>query len=217
MPATVANRQGQRYRSAFVAVAIALLGMGIAGSASSADRGAATDRPTTASPIKHVIVVIGENQSFDHLYGTHVPPSGDSISNLLVKGIVRPDGSPGPHFAKAKQFTTSGQTSYFISVATKNKTRYTTLPAPTLNNRVPNRFVISIFWPSIIKNAITYTKSIGIVDNAVDQMVQGRELSSICPSRDELDSHSESPCLLGRIRDLRSDLELRPRIPDFAP
>jgi phospholipase C len=137
MPATVANRQGQRYRSAFVAVAIALLGMGIAGSASSADRGAATDRPTTASPIKHVIVVIGENQSFDHLYGTHVPPSGDSISNLLVKGIVRPDGSPGPHFAKAQQFTTSGQTSYFISVATRKKTRYTTLPAPTLNG-APN-------------------------------------------------------------------------------
>ena len=137
MPATVASRQVRRYCSALVAVAIALLDTGIAGSPSSADPGAATDRPTTASPIKHVIVVIGENQSFDHLYGTHVPPSGDSISNLLVKGIVRPDGSPGPHFAKAQQFTTSGQTGYFISVATKNKTRYTTLPAPTLNG-APN-------------------------------------------------------------------------------
>src|ERR1700730_7895483 len=111
MPATVANRQARWYRSAFVAVAIALLGMGIAGSASSANPSDATDRPTTVSPIKHVIVVIGENQSFDHLYGTYVPPSGDSISNLLAKGIVRPDGSPGPHFAKAQQFTTSGQTS----------------------------------------------------------------------------------------------------------
>ena len=134
MPATVASRQLRRYCSALVAVAIALLGTGIAGSASSADPGAATDRAMTASPIKHVI---GENQSFDHLYGTHVPPSGDSISNLLVKGIVRPDGAPGPHFGKAQQFTTSGQTGYFISVATKNKTRYTTLPAPTLNG-APN-------------------------------------------------------------------------------
>src|ERR1700730_8277517 len=62
MPATVASRQAQRYRSAFVAVVIALLGMGIAGSASSADPGAATDRPRTASPIKHVIVVICEHQ-----------------------------------------------------------------------------------------------------------------------------------------------------------
>src|SRR5215470_12180839 len=137
MPATVASLPAPRYRNAFVAVAIASLGLGIAGSASSADPGAATARPTTASPIEHVIIVIGENQSFDHLYGTHVPPSGDSISNLLVKGIVRPDGSPGAHFAKAQQFTMSSQTSYFISVARKNKTRYTTLPAPTLNG-APN-------------------------------------------------------------------------------
>jgi len=93
MPATVASRQLRRYCSALVAVATALLGPGIAGSASSADPGAATDRAMTASPIKHVIVVIGENQSFDHLYGTHVPPSGDSIS---------PDGAPGPHFGKAQ-------------------------------------------------------------------------------------------------------------------
>src|SRR5260370_2426552 len=137
MPATVASRHGQRYGRGFVSVAIALLGMGIARSASSADPSAATGRPTTASPIKHVIVVIGENQSFDHLYGTHVPPSGDSISNLLVKGIVRPDGAPGLHFAKAQQLTTSGQIGYFISVATKNKTRYTTLPATTLD-RAPD-------------------------------------------------------------------------------
>jgi hypothetical protein len=53
MPATVASRQPQRYRSVLVAVAIALLGMGISGSASSADPGATTDGSKTASPIKH--------------------------------------------------------------------------------------------------------------------------------------------------------------------
>ena len=90
MPATVASRQARRYRSAFVPVAIALHTMGIAGSAHSADPGGATDRATTATPIKHVIVVIGENQSFDHVYGNYIPPSGDSISNLLSKG--RPPG-----------------------------------------------------------------------------------------------------------------------------
>ena len=41
MPATVASRQVRRYCSALVAVVIALLGAGIAGSASSADPGAA--------------------------------------------------------------------------------------------------------------------------------------------------------------------------------
>jgi hypothetical protein len=29
--------------------------------------------------------------------------------NLLSEGIVRPDGSPGRHFAAARQFTTSGR------------------------------------------------------------------------------------------------------------
>jgi phospholipase C len=85
-----------------------------------------------------VIVVIGENRSFDHLFGTYVPKSGDSILNLLSEGIVRPDGSPGRHFGAAKQFTTSGQTSYFIGVLKKNKTAYTTLPDPTLGG-APNK------------------------------------------------------------------------------
>ena len=63
MAATVASRHGQRYRSAFVSAAIALLGMGIAGSASSADPSAATGRPT-ASPIKHVIVAAQKSAAF---------------------------------------------------------------------------------------------------------------------------------------------------------
>jgi phospholipase C len=54
----------------------------------------------------------------------------------LSEGIVRSDGSPGRHFAAARQFVTSGQMSYFIS-AKRNKTAYTTLPAPTLGG-APN-------------------------------------------------------------------------------
>ena len=30
----------------------------------------------TTSPIKHVIVIIGENRSFDHVFATYVPKSG---------------------------------------------------------------------------------------------------------------------------------------------
>lgn len=37
----------------------------------------------TQSPIKHVIVLIGENRTFDHLFATYVAPSGDSVKNLL--------------------------------------------------------------------------------------------------------------------------------------
>src|SRR5260370_22314999 len=62
---------------------------------------AAPDR--TATPIEHVIVVVGENLSFDHLFATFRPPAGETVANLLSKGIVAPDGSPGPNVALAMQ------------------------------------------------------------------------------------------------------------------
>ena len=69
----------------------------------------ATPPPTTGdnettSPIKHVIVIIGENRSFDHVFATYVPPKqGESVYNLLSEGIVNADGTPGSNFAKAAQ------------------------------------------------------------------------------------------------------------------
>jgi phospholipase C len=56
----------------------------------------------TDTPIKHVIVLIGENRTFDHLFATYVPTGEDSISNLLSKGIINADGTPGQHFKKAQ-------------------------------------------------------------------------------------------------------------------
>ena len=45
----------------------------------------------TLTPIKHVIVIIGENRSFDHVFATYVPErSGESVMNLLSQGIVPP-------------------------------------------------------------------------------------------------------------------------------
>ena len=57
----------------------------------------------TATPIKHLIVVIGENTSFDTLFATYQPPSGQTVKNLLSSGIVTPQGEPGPQFQKAIQ------------------------------------------------------------------------------------------------------------------
>src|ERR1700734_1495183 len=57
----------------------------------------------TATPIKHVIVIIGENRSFDHVFATYVPKNGEKVWNLLSEGIVKADGTPGPNFAKAQQ------------------------------------------------------------------------------------------------------------------
>ena len=59
--------------------------------------------PRTTTPIEHLIVVVGENLSFDNLFGTYRPNSGAAVHNLLSEGIVNPDGSPGPNFVKAAQ------------------------------------------------------------------------------------------------------------------
>ena len=68
----------------------------------------------TASPIKHVIVLIGENRGLDHTFGVYRPKGkGETISNLLSKGIVNEDGSPGPNLAKAQQFSVAGA-AFFI-------------------------------------------------------------------------------------------------------
>ncbi|HEY2863279.1 MAG TPA: alkaline phosphatase family protein [Casimicrobiaceae bacterium] len=71
----------------------------------SSDLGAQTAERAraTTTPIEHLIVVIGENISFDNLFATYEPPPGESIANLLSRGIVDRDGRPGPHFADAAQ------------------------------------------------------------------------------------------------------------------
>ena len=57
----------------------------------------------TTTPIKHVIVIIGENRSFDHVFATYVPKGNQKVWNLLSEGIVKADGTPGPNFEKADQ------------------------------------------------------------------------------------------------------------------
>ena len=57
----------------------------------------------TATPIKHVIVIIGENRTFDHIFATYVPVKGQTVFNLLSEGIVKADGTPGPNFPVAEQ------------------------------------------------------------------------------------------------------------------
>ncbi|MGO8913526.1 MAG: hypothetical protein ACLQDM_29965, partial [Bradyrhizobium sp.] len=91
----------------------------------------------TASPIKHVIVLIGENRGLDHTFGVYKPKgAGQTISNLLSKGIVNEDGSPGPNFAKAQQFSVAGQPAYYIGAPNAAKFAYSptnAMPQPNTN------------------------------------------------------------------------------------
>jgi phospholipase C len=98
-----------------------------------------TSAVKTASPIKHVIVLIGENRGLDHTFGVYKPKgAGQTISNLLSKGIVNEDGTPGPNFALSEQFSVAAQASglYYIGAPAVSKSPYNAanvMPQPNTN------------------------------------------------------------------------------------
>src|ERR1700730_17430599 len=86
--------------------------------------------PATTTPIKHVIVIIGENRTFDHVYATYTPKEGETVSNLLSKGIIGANGNPSPIHSLSPQFsaldnTASGGT---YSNSPQSKSIYSNLP-----------------------------------------------------------------------------------------
>jgi phospholipase C len=84
----------------------------------------------TRSPIKHVIVIIGENRTFDHLFATYQPKGGQTVDNLLFKGIIREDGSPGPNFRLSLQKKAIDTPPSGWEIDPGSKTPYQTLPPP---------------------------------------------------------------------------------------
>ena len=93
----------------------------------------------TATPIKHVIVIIGENRSFDHVFATYVPRPGQTVHNLLSEGIIQLDANknaiPGPNFHKAQQLSASdlgGQDTFLLSPP---KQEFPEQPAPRAGGR----------------------------------------------------------------------------------
>ena len=97
-------------------------------SARAAASAAALAEGPTTTPIQHVIVIIGENQSLDGLFGGYVPPPGQTIRNLLSEGIIQADGTPGPNFSVTAQDKGAVQTGYSIDPARAGA--YGTLPQP---------------------------------------------------------------------------------------
>ncbi len=82
----------------------------------------------TRTPIKHVVIIIGENHSFDNVFATYKPPGHQHIWNLQSEGIVTRDGSPGPAFAKASQLVATNTGNYTLTPTITGA--YPTLPAP---------------------------------------------------------------------------------------
>ena len=93
-----------RNRSVVSATILALVGaqagLAQAATASGPSYGPDSRDLVTHTPIKHVIIIIGENWSFDSLFATYVPKSSDKVWNLLSENILKPDGSPGMNYSK---------------------------------------------------------------------------------------------------------------------
>jgi phospholipase C len=117
-------------------LALPLIGLRMAVLAEAAPA-TAVEAIATATPIKHVIIIVGENRSFDHVFATYVPKlGGETILNLLSEKIVNADGSPGSNFAQAHQYKITAAPNggkFFSSADLKDKTLYTILPAPDVD------------------------------------------------------------------------------------
>ena len=118
-----------RNRSVVSATILALVGaqagLAQAATASGPSYGPDSRDLVTHTPIKHVIIIIGENWSFDSLFATYVPKSSDKVWNLLSENIVKPDGSPGMNYSKAPQSSATDTSKYELAPPSSP---YLTLP-----------------------------------------------------------------------------------------
>ena len=115
------------------AVALAVFAVGASAHGGGDEHRGDPDRQT-ASPIKHVIVIVGENRSFDHLFATYRPRHGH-VLNLLSQGIIDSDGSPGRNFAQAQQYELTAAPNggkFFVSADRSEKQLYSVLPPPDI-------------------------------------------------------------------------------------
>jgi phospholipase C len=122
---------------------------------------AAADRPRT--PIEHVILIVGENRGFDHLFGTFRPPPGQSVWNLLSEGILDGQGNPGPNFARARQWQARGEGTYSVHPA--KMAPFASLPAPN-TGAAPSR-------PPFASLDLARAAEPGLPDDATVQLTTG--------------------------------------------
>jgi phospholipase C len=119
--------------------ALAALGIGLA-AAANADPNGAPGGTKTRTPIDHVIVLIGENHSFDNVFATYRSNREHLVANLLSRQIINADGTPGPNAAEAAQSVVNSPlpSTYFMGTGF-TKTPYSPyLPTPELRG-APNQ------------------------------------------------------------------------------
>jgi acid phosphatase len=105
----------------------------------------------TVTPIEHLIVVVGENLSFDNLFATYEPAAGQTVGNLLSRGIVNKDGSPGPHFADAAQLEANVRDRYAVTPPTGAAFAVLPQPGTTYANGLP-QYSLDTRFPADLPN-----------------------------------------------------------------
>jgi phospholipase C len=131
----------------------------------------ASQAPPTTTPIKHVVVIIGENHSFDNMFATYQPPGHQKIWNLLSEGIVTKTGAPGPNFKLARQLTASNTKTY--SLNPKITGSYKTLPAPNTTyvssacDGLPLGAADTRFPPNLASGPYQITKFVPYLDDHI--------------------------------------------------
>jgi len=132
----IVSRTLQGVCTAMTSLAVLQMSVGPVLAATAAEPEPDFTSPSTRTPIKHVIVIIGENRSFDHVFATYVPRRGETVDNLLSKGIITLDANknavPGPNFRRAHQLAALdlGGTDPFLLSPPKQEFPNDRLPAP---------------------------------------------------------------------------------------
>ncbi len=86
--------------------------------------------PQTRSPIEHVIVIVGENHTFDNIFGAYIPRPGQTVLNLLSQDIINEVGKPGGNFSLARQWTANPNPKGAYSLNPTRIGPYSKLPQP---------------------------------------------------------------------------------------
>jgi phospholipase C len=132
---------------------------------------------STTTPIKHVIVIYGENRSFDHLYATYQPKAGETVNNLLSEGIINVDGTPGENSAQATQYQATNNDTF--QIAPTKDGPFVTLPpltaggpktnsdtSPPFNTYAEAQNATSDLYPKDLK--LLLTGATGLTSGALD-------------------------------------------------
>jgi phospholipase C len=114
-----------------------------------------------------VIVIIGENHSFDNVFGAFQPKNGQKVFNLLSEGIITSSGNFGPNVQLAAQQQATDTTTY--SLTPKKTGPYATLPQPntTYAQGLPQNVPDKRFPANLPNGPYQITKYVPYLDSFV--------------------------------------------------